>query len=131
MVRSIQGERNKPTHCALCSKATYDGKKYCSKHVENEPYIQHVMAINERLDNELTTITSGGRINLDMIPVQEVLRFLSQDGSKSAEGLAREVNFPVEVVNRIYKFLENRKIITIKQVRQRYVGTIIADYKVA
>jgi len=77
-----------------CKKATKKDKPYCTDHVKEHDYAQHLLGIIEGRDKELEKVRQQGRLAVDPkgLQAQEILMFLRVHGERTVPRLARDLN---------------------------------------
>ena len=68
-----------------CSKATREGKPYCSEHVEHSPYVRRIIEELALRDQEADDLSAGKTISRDGHLVRETLLMLEQGSYTSAK----------------------------------------------
>ena len=86
-----------PRYCeaGVCGKPTQGGKPFCPDHLFSNAYARKVFAVNEAVERDAEGAKTKTPEELDVTGViaTEILRTLSQDGQKTIEKIAQDVNY--------------------------------------
>lgn len=95
-VGRIGPSRKRTSYCQLdgCGTYTYEGKPYCTKHVEHHPYVQSILAVLADRKNEEERVDKRGRraVNIEGSVSQEIISYLRIHGPRTINRLARDLN---------------------------------------
>ncbi len=84
-----------------CTRATREGKDYCTSHVELHPYVRElVQRIEDRgAEDDLVRLKGSSEVNLTGITVAEILLSLRNGGARTEERLTREVQLDKTIIH--------------------------------
>lgn len=121
-LRSVRTGRKRATHCERpdCTKATREGKPYCSDHVEEHPYVRQLLqALADREAEEERVRKRGAReVDLDGVTAQEILSYVTVHGGKTVQRLSRELNIDQKTIRGYARALERGKLVHLTQTRR-------------
>lgn len=85
-----------------CGETTREGKEFCTKHVENHPYIKNLMQrMKVRETEDHTVMMEGSKaVNLNGLTVQEILIHMRQTGTKTVEGLSKSLGLEKTILQK-------------------------------
>lgn len=118
--KSNLGNKN----CKICGGLTQEGKLYCTNHVEYHPYIQRLLDKIEEKDYEELEVERLGEegIDPDGPNVHDILTYLTIYGSKTVEGMARELLMDPAVLQHYVNYLASKgQVILSKNIRKKTV----------
>jgi len=114
--------RRRATHCeaAGCSQPTREGKPYCSKHVEEHPYVQELLGkLADKAAEEGRVQRQGSRaVDVDGLTAQEILLFLKVHGGRTVQRLSRELNIDCKTLEGYVSALRRRKLVKTSPTRR-------------
>jgi hypothetical protein len=122
-------ERPITRHCLQvgCGRATRSGKPYCSKHVDEHPYVRNLLAVIEGMHAEAAQVRQRGARAVDTgsLSSKEILLFLRVHGERSVPRLARDLNIGLKTLESYVKALEARSLV---QLRENKRGAFLISF---
>ncbi len=119
-MRTVLPERERPwrpetrqCEVAGCTRTTRERKPYCSAHVAQHPYVQHIMSLLDDVADEHARVLEEGPRAVDVqgITVQEIVQVLEQQGQRSVPRLAKDLNLDVRVMSGYVKALHLHEMV--------------------
>lgn len=132
MIDQVERNVRAPRRCSEsgCGRATRARKPFCTRHIERQPYVQHLLetlAERDRQD-ELVRRRGARAVRVDSLTAQEVLVYLRENGSHTAERIARELNLDPKVASSYLVALQRAGLITTRKNRRgRLVATLAVN----
>lgn len=122
IIKWMRSGRTKTTHCDEegCSRATREGKPYCSEHVDRLPYVQTLMdRIADKEAEEDRVAKRGIRaVEISGLTAREILLALWVNGERTVARLSRELNLEFETVKVYVRALQRRGLVDVKPTRR-------------
>ncbi len=104
------GQHKGTSNCKAkrCPKSTRDGKPYCSRHIEEAPYVKAILKkLANRAKEEKLLVEAKRSLAPDSFLIRETILLL-RTKDYSAKGLARRLDIP-HVASKRLIFLMNKK----------------------
>ena len=98
-----------------CHATTREGKPYCPEHVEFHPYVQEILEILDRREEEEQLVRKRGPSAVDPegLTAKELMLHLSLHGSRTVERLSREFQLDATVMGNYVRALRNRGLVVL------------------
>lgn len=114
--------RLRPRRCAApgCAVATREGRDYCSDHVEQQPYVQALLAkLEEReLQDDRVKSTGPKAVDLSGITSREILQHLAFHGPRTEERLCRELDLDLKTLSAYVSAMRDKGLVRLGQTKR-------------
>jgi hypothetical protein len=92
---------NDEAGCEVCGQPTHEGKPFCVEHVEQHPYVSHLLVELAAQAAERAQVARQGpaAVDLDGTTARELMRLLFLYGPRTLQGLGRELQIPPSLVS--------------------------------
>jgi hypothetical protein len=113
MFSNASDQRTRTCSVDGCFETTRERKIYCTDHVEQQPYIQELLAqIHERESEDNKVMMEGpSAVNMGGITIKEILLLLKQRGPRTEERLTRELHLEKSMVHNYVVALNKKGIV--------------------
>jgi len=97
-------------HNTSCGKFTWEGKDYCTEHVDEHPYVQKLLAQIKAKSDETKKVAKLGKIAVkpDSETLKEIRVFLRFNGPRTIRRLSRETRLGFDIVSGYVNYLKDQ-----------------------